>query len=180
MQTLGLATSDSRSEGRLKSLFWPSVRSDMDVDYLTTQGFWICFFVAAMTLVIMVASGAYVGIVDSLFFYLGGNGVRRRSLVAAVCVFVVYAFGTILTYSVVRILVCALLLSNVRAIWMASKWRSSGNVDESPAPLSETFADKLSDLLPAIVWPKTRLVFYVFAALEIAALAFVLIRVWWR
>ncbi len=52
MQTLGLGTSDSRSEGRLKSLFWPSVRSDVDVDYLTTQGFWICFVVAAMTLVV--------------------------------------------------------------------------------------------------------------------------------
>jgi hypothetical protein len=61
MQTLGLDTSDSRSEGRLKSLFWPRVSSDMDVDYLTTQGFWICFFVAAVTLAVSVASGAYFG-----------------------------------------------------------------------------------------------------------------------
>ena len=61
------------------------------------------------------------------------------------------------------ILFCALLLAIVRAIWMASKWRSSGNVDESPAPLSDTFGDRLSDKLPTTVWPKTRMLFCVFA-----------------
>jgi hypothetical protein len=68
------------------------------------------------------------------------------------------------------------LLSNVRAVWLASRWRSSGSVDDSPAPLSETFGDKLSDLLPVIVWPKTRLVFYVLAALEIAAVIVALVQ----
>jgi hypothetical protein len=56
MQTLGLATSDARSEGRLKSLLWPTVKSDMDVDYLTTQGFRTCFIVAIGTLVFSAVS----------------------------------------------------------------------------------------------------------------------------
>jgi hypothetical protein len=187
MQTLGLDTSDSRSDGRLKSLFWPSVRSDMDVDYLTTQGFWICFVVSLATLALSVISGAFFGILDALFFYLGGNGVRRRSMVAAVGVFVVYAASTFLIardgyaaggmWLIVRIVVCALLLANVRAIWIASRWRSSGSLDESPVPLTDTFGDKLCDLFPAIVWPKLRLTFYVCAVLEVAGLAWVLLRV---
>src|SRR6266436_4591073 len=34
MQTLGLSDSTPRSESRLKSLFWPSIQSSSDVDYL--------------------------------------------------------------------------------------------------------------------------------------------------
>jgi len=42
MQTLGLSDSTIRSESRLKSLFWPSIQSGADVDYLAVQGFWVC------------------------------------------------------------------------------------------------------------------------------------------
>lgn len=38
MQTLGLTDSAPRTEGRLKSLFWPSIQTGHDVDYLGTQG----------------------------------------------------------------------------------------------------------------------------------------------
>ena len=41
MQTLGLTDSAPRTEGRLKSLFWPSIKTGDDVDYLGTQGFWV-------------------------------------------------------------------------------------------------------------------------------------------
>jgi hypothetical protein len=34
MQSLGLSGSRPRTEGKLKSLFWPSIASDTDVDYL--------------------------------------------------------------------------------------------------------------------------------------------------
>jgi len=156
----------------------------MDVDYLTTQGFWICFVVAAITAALSVASGAYFGILDALFFYLGGNGVRQRSLTAAISVFLVYSLSSVVVggnaYGGPRILICGLLLANVRAIWIASRWRSSGSMDESPAPLSETIGDKLCDLLPAMVWPKTRVVFYIFAVLEIAALGLAVVRLWGR
>jgi hypothetical protein len=184
MQTLGLDPAPPRSDGRIKSLLWPTVANDTDVDHVTTQGFWICFTIAVVTLVISVVSGQYAGILDSLFFYLGGNGVRQRSRIAAACVFIVYALDTVVlgrsaayrSGGIIRVVFGALLLANVRAVWIASKWRSAGGADESPAPLSETLTDRLSDSGPRLVWPKARFVFYAFAFLEIAALAFVLLR----
>jgi hypothetical protein len=51
MQTLGLSDSTPRSEGRLKSLFWPSIQSGADVDYLAVQGFWVCTIVGVLALI---------------------------------------------------------------------------------------------------------------------------------
>jgi hypothetical protein len=31
------------------SLFWPTIRNDGDLDYLTEQGFWICFVVSVVS-----------------------------------------------------------------------------------------------------------------------------------
>src|SRR4051812_37049164 len=95
MQTLGLDPSNSRSDSRLKSLFWPTVANQMDVDYLTTQGFWICFLVAVLTFILSVTSGGFGGIIEAVFFYWGGNGVRQRSRVAAACVFVLYSLESV-------------------------------------------------------------------------------------
>jgi hypothetical protein len=180
MQTLGLGGPAERSDGRIKSLFWPSVNNDVDVDYLTTQGFWLCFIIATITLVVSFISGAYAGVLDALFFYLGGVGVRQRSKVAAACVFAVYVLGTISIMrvgyagggsgSVIRVFASALLLSNVRAVWIASNWRNSGREDESPVPLAAGIADKISDVMPARIWPWVRMVFYVFAVLEISGI----------
>ena len=69
----------------------------------------------------------------------------------------------------------ALLLANVRAVWLAARWRRVGEVDESPIRMSATLSDKISDRLPALVWPKARFVFCIFALLEIAFLVFALL-----
>jgi hypothetical protein len=157
------------------------VANDTDVDALTTQGFWICVVVAAVTLATSLSSGSYLGSADAIFFYLAGNGVRQRSRMAAICVFGVYAFGRVLIIrsayaggssgGIVGFVFCALLLANVRAIWLASRWRNAGNADESPAPLNDTITDKLADSLPPLLWPRARWVFYSLAALEFAGLA---------
>jgi hypothetical protein len=39
MQTLGLSDSTPRTESRLKSLFWPTIQTGSDVDYLGAQGY---------------------------------------------------------------------------------------------------------------------------------------------
>src|SRR5258708_5436806 len=57
MQTLGLSESAPRSEGRLKSLFWPSIQTGSDVDYLGAQGYWVCTFAALLSFVFSTASG---------------------------------------------------------------------------------------------------------------------------
>src|SRR5260370_3753202 len=87
MQTLGLSDSMRRSDSRLKSLFWPSIQSSSDVDYLGAQGYWVCAVIAAISLVVLVISGhPLLGGFVFLVFYLGGVGVRERSRYAAGCV----------------------------------------------------------------------------------------------
>ncbi len=54
METLGLSDSSQRSDGRLKSLFWPSIQNGTDVDYLGTQGYWVCTIAAVLSCVFLV------------------------------------------------------------------------------------------------------------------------------
>ena len=176
MQALGL-TPQEPSEGRIKSLFWPKIVNVADVDNLTNQGFWLCFIIAAITMLISIVGGIYFMILDAVFYYLGGNGVRQRSKAAAIFVFGTYAAETLLhwkvsyagggTGEIARIFFSALLLSNVRAIWMASNWRKNGGDDEAAFVLNETFADKLSGVWARAVWGRLRIVFFILAAVEI-------------
>src|SRR5882762_5705041 len=166
MQTLDLSGSESRSEGRLKSLFWPSIRTASDLDYLGAQGFWVCTVVAVVSLVVLTFSGKpIIGAVVFLFYFLGGVCVRERSQYAAAVIFLMYVLDAITSgLSIVRVLLSALLLSNLRATWIASHW--SPNSDEAilPPRFSETWSDKFADQLPMWVWPKFRNLYYVFSA----------------
>jgi len=75
MQTLGLSASTIRTESRLKSLFWPSIQSGADVDYLAVQGFWVCTFVGLLSLVFSTLAGQPIsGLLIFLLFHLGGVG----------------------------------------------------------------------------------------------------------
>lgn len=165
MQTLGISESTPKSESRLKSLFWPSVRCGEDVDYLGTQGYWICSIVAAFSAFVGYGTGHPItGVLVFGFFYVGGVGVRERSLYAAIMVFVLYALDSVVSgLGVVRILLGALLLSNVRATWIAANWSRDAEEASMPPRLGETLTDKFTDKLPAWLWPKVRFVYYVFA-----------------
>jgi len=165
MQTLGLSDSTPRTEGRLKSLFWPSIQSGADVDYLGTQGYWVCAAVAFLSLVFFTALRQPVtGILIFLFYYLGGVGVRERSQFAAIAVFVMYVVDTMLSpFSIVRIIVSALLLSNLRATWIAALWRSESEEAAMPPRLGATWGEKFADKFPAWLWPKIRIPYYVYA-----------------
>jgi hypothetical protein len=57
MEILGLAESTPKTESRLKSLFWPSIQSGADVDYLGAQGYWVCTIVAVMSFVFLALGG---------------------------------------------------------------------------------------------------------------------------
>jgi hypothetical protein len=172
MQTLGLSESTPRTESRLKSLFWPSIQSGVDVDYLGTQGYWICTFIAILSLVVLAATGhAVIGAMVFLLFFVGGMGVREKSRFAAVIVFVWYTLDMFLSgIGIVRILLCALLLSNLRATWIASGWRPDSEEAAAPPRLGDTWADKFADRLPAILWPKVRYPYYVFSVCLLAAM----------
>jgi len=98
MQTLGLSDSTVRTESRLKSLFWPSIQSGADVDYLAVQGFWVCTIVGVLGLVLLTLTRQPItGIVVFLLFHLGGVGVREHNPFAAAMVLIYFVMDTLAT-----------------------------------------------------------------------------------
>ena len=165
VETLGLSDSTPRIDSRLKSLFWPTIQNGSDVDYLCAQGYWVCTVVAVLSFVFLAISGQPItGVLILLFYYLGGVGVRERSRYAAAMVSLMYLLDTIFAPGIVRILISALLLSNLRATWIAAGWRVDSEEAVLPPRLGETLGDKLADLFPMWLWTKVRILYYVFAA----------------
>ena len=190
MQTLGLSDSTTRSESRLKSLFWPSIDSGADVDYLAVQGFWVCTIVGTMSLVFLtLGSHPITGLLVFLLFHLGGIGVREHNPFAATIMLVYYMVDFLASalfllnspgIGVVRIIIIALLLSNVRATWIAAHWKPDSEEAALPPRFGETFVDKLADRWPAFVWPKVKVLYYIFSvgylALTVAGLIVTTLR----
>lgn len=157
MQTLGLSDSTPHTENRLKSLFWPSIQTGADVDYLGTQGYWVCTLVGAATFVFSAITGhPIVGVIVLVFYYVGGVGVRERSRYAAAIVFVIYLLDAFAGgIGVVRVILTALLLSNLRATLIAAKWRPESEEAALPPRLSENWRDKLVDQFPMWLWAES-------------------------
>jgi hypothetical protein len=190
MQTLGLSGESQRSDGRLKSIFWPTVQNAWDVDSLGRQGFWICLIIAGFQLVvslltrnpIMIATGT----MTALAFLVGGMGVRQSNWPAAAMVFALFFVG--LLYGMasgqfpgfLTIIAAAILLSNVRAAFLASEWKPTGEDDDKPMRFNETLGDKLADQMPAKAWPVMQIPFFALAAvlllLSLAGLAIVVVH----
>jgi hypothetical protein len=64
----------------------------------------------------------------------------------------------------VKLFLSALLLSNFRATWIASRWKPDSE-EAAPQPRwSETWTDKFADQLPMWLWPKVRVLYYVLSA----------------
>jgi len=173
MQTLGISDSTSRSESRLKSLFWPSIESGADADYLAVQGYWVCTVVALLSFAFLfMAHQPISAMVAFLFIHLGGVGVREHSRFAAAVVFVYYVIDTLASYKfllaspgtiVLRAIITALLFSNLRASWIAAHWQSGSEEAAMPLRLSETVTDKVANNWPAWIWPKIKVVYYIFS-----------------
>lgn len=165
MQTLGLADSTPRSENRIKALLWPSIENATDVDYLGTQGLWLCVLFGSLNLVFGFLSGhEVVGVFIFLLYFLGGIGVRQGSIVAALMVFLFAVVDTLAAGpGILRIVALAILLANLRGTWLASRWEPNSSEAEAPPRLNETFGDKLSDQLPPWLWPKIRYLYYIYA-----------------
>jgi hypothetical protein len=173
MQTLGLSDSTAHTESRLKSLFWPSIQSGADVDYLAVQGYWVCSVVAAMSFAFLVVGHQpIVGVFVFLFFHFGGIGVREHNRFAATIVFVFYVIDVLLSLGslvaspgaiVLRVIITALLASNLRGTWIAAHWRVDSEEAALPPRFGDTWTDKFSDKWPAWIWPKARVVYYIFS-----------------
>ena len=176
MQTLGLSDSTPRTEGRLKRLFWPSIQSSSDLDYLGAQGYWVCAAIAVLSFVVLTIAGqAVVGAFVLLFYYLSGVGVRERSRYAAGCVFFVYLGDMLFTGpSILKVLLAALLLSNFRATWIAARWKPDSDEAVLPPRWADTWSDKFADRLPMWLWPKVRILYYILSVCYLILFALVL------
>jgi hypothetical protein len=105
-----------------------------------------------------------------LFFYLGAVGVREHSRVAAAVMFISYVIDTLASFKllegspgmiVLRVIITALLLSNLRASWIAAHWQSTSDQASMRLRLSDTLLDRFANRWPSWVWPKTRVVDYI-------------------
>lgn len=180
METLGLSESTPRTESRIKSLLWPSIESGADVDYLGSQGFWVISLVSVASLALLIVMGQpFAGALTFIFLFFGGVGVRERNLYAAIVVFLFYVLDTFFTViGIVRVIIGALLLSNVRATWICSSWDLNSEEQATlPPRFGDTFAEKLADKFPQFIWPKIRIIYYIYSAgfmiLTVAGLAMI-------
>jgi len=178
MQSLGLQGESKRSDGRLKSIFWPAVDNAWDVDYLGQQGFWICFFIGISQFVFSLLTRnpllIVIAALTALIYLVGGMGVRERSWPAAAMVFACYLIDTLYAIAtgilftpggVIKVVFLGLLLSNVRATFIASEWRLAGEDEDRPTRFSETLRDKLVDAWPPKLWPPLQIPFYTLSGL---------------
>jgi hypothetical protein len=120
---------------------------------------------------------------DAAFYYLAGVGIRRTSRFAAVSAFLIYFLGVIagikIAHSggVVSIFFLALLLSNVRATWLAKRFASEQIALQQSGPGTvATPQSVFTDVLPRVIWPIGRWIYYVLAVLMFFGVAVLLFR----
>lgn len=183
MQTLGISESTPKPENRLKALFWPRVQYPEDIDLLGTQGYWVCVVLSAFTLVMGLSrhNGA-AGWVDALYFYLAGVGIRRTSRFAAASAFLIYLLGVVAEIKIAHsggvesIFFLALLLSNVRATWLAKGFAiKQGSAQLDPAIVQSQSA-VFTDVLPRLIWPVGQWLYYGLSILMFIGIAVLLAR----
>ncbi len=177
MESLNLSGNNRRSDGWLKSLLWPTVENAWDVNYLGQQGFWICLLIAVATLLWSLFPGspivALLGLFSALFYFLGGVGVRQGSWPAALVVSIAYGISLMTSLAagslpgLPSLIFGAILLTNLRAAFLASEWKPAGPDEDTPQRFNETLVDKLVDQLPARLWPVLQIPFYVLGGIVI-------------
>ncbi|NYF89446.1 hypothetical protein RBB79_07820 [Tunturiibacter empetritectus] len=171
MQTLGLSSQPQPTDNLFKRLFWSAIESQYDVDLIGQQGFWVCTVVAVLSLGMMtLLHMPLTGLFTAVVFFLGGCGVRQRSVAAAGLVFALYltnlvgglvlgSFGNPL----IQLIVLMLLFANVRATVLSRRWMAQpvDTIDqELPERSMETVTDKFANGLPALLWAKSRYAFF--------------------
>jgi len=178
-----LDTTPSRKPDSIwRNLFWPSIRSEVDVDQIGRQGFWLCFIIAAVSTAFMMFAGDYlIGCADAIFYLLAGVGVRQRSRAAAIIVTTVYLLNFIAVFKyfgpgfdfTISLIFLGLLFANVRGTFLSAKWREMAT-EPPPVRQSGTLGDRLADQMPLFVWPVGQWFFYLLGALEITRFLLVL------
>jgi hypothetical protein len=183
MQTLGLSESTPRPTSRLKTLFWPRVQYIEDVDLLGTQGYWVCIVLGVFVVLTELSKSQGPAVVlDGLFYFLSGVGIRRNSRFAAITVFVIYLLSVIVTVKVthrggvITVFFLAVLLSNVRATWLAKRLAAQQESRRLDQRSDRSFMSVLSDTLPRLIWPIGRWIYGMLAVLMFIGIAYLLLE----
>ena len=183
MQTLGLASAPQPTDGMFKRLFWPEIANEYDVDLVGQQGFWVCFAVAVVsTLVSLFTGHAILGVFIGATYFLGALGVRQRNTAAAVLIFLCYLLDRVVSVEsmvlglggggnpLLGIVATMLLLANIRATILSRRWQTTASpteASEMPERTTSSFGDKLANVMPEKLWPRTQYVFFPLASLLI-------------
>jgi hypothetical protein len=103
--------------------------------------------VGVLALVFFMLAGQPIsGLLTFLLFHLGGVGVREHNPFAAAVLLAYYLIAFLASPGIafVRVIVTALLVSNLRATWIAGNWKPDSEEAALPLRLRDTFFDKLS------------------------------------
>ena len=170
MQTLGLASEIKPTDGMFKRLFWPTIENQYDLDLVSVQGFWVCVVVGVLSFVVLVATGQFLlAPFLAATYLLGAVGVRQRSIAAAILIFLCYTTDRVgglfmgqPSIGVIPITAMLLLFANVRATILAQRWSQAGAPEQIEALdlATESFTEKLSNVMPGRIWPIGRFVFF--------------------
>src|SRR5258708_4832418 len=144
--------------GFWRNLFWPTIRSEVDVDQMGRQGFWICFVIAAFSTAFTLTAGFSIfllGFSEAIFYLLAGIGVRQRSRAAAVIVtgtYLLYFVGVLKyvgpgPFFLISLIFLGLLFATVRGTFLSARWRETAT---EPPPLrhTATLSARLPDQIP--------------------------------
>jgi hypothetical protein len=166
-----------------KRLFWPEIANEYDVDLVGQQGFWICFAVAVISTVVSLFTGhSLLGVFIGATYFFGALGVRQRNTAAAVLIFICYLLDRVVSVEsmalglggagnpLLGIVATMLLFANVRATILSRGWQTSLTPSEEsdmPERMTSSFGDKLANVLPEKLWPRSQYVFFSLASILI-------------
>jgi hypothetical protein len=98
--------------------------------------------------------------------------VREHSRFAATVVLIFYAMDTLASFKlllgspemiVLRAIITGLLPSNLRATWIAARWKSGSDEAAKPQRLDDGLSDIFANRWPSRLWPKIRILYYIFS-----------------
>jgi hypothetical protein len=96
MQTLGLSDSTPKSEGRLRALLWPSIRSDVAASTVAQNAMYAGVGVGAVTTIFVLLRIAPVSaLLDAVLFVILGFGARQFSITASILALLLYVTNVV-------------------------------------------------------------------------------------
>ena len=167
VNTLGLAPVRPQQSWP-KRIFWNALDDLADVQDAARHGYFACLFICVSTLLIMVLDGSFLGgLVDIFFFGMAGLGIRQLSRLAAVAAFVLFLVeraaalvtGHVGVFGVAGLLIAAILLNAVRAVYAARELRPDGDLDGLASPPIAPDWMIWLETLPPLLWPKLHIAF---------------------